>query len=203
MGELKLFNLNEIKNKFKLVSLIETGTGDATSLKQALDITKNNKFSKYYSIEIYKPLYEKCLDELSLYVDFDIQLINNNSIDGLEEIIKNHALDDNILFWLDAHFPEADFGGPNQYSSVEDKKLRIPLEEELQIIKKYRTNNKDFIIIDDLRIYEDNNYEMGNWKDRKLYGGEGIQFIYDLFDKTHNIGKLMNHQGYVILAPKE
>jgi hypothetical protein len=44
---------------------------------------------------------------------------------------------------------------------------------------------------------------MGNWKDRILYGGDGIQFIYDLFDKTHNISKLLNHQGYVILAPKE
>jgi hypothetical protein len=203
MGELKLFNLNEIKNKFNLVSLVETGTGDATSLKQALDITKDNKFLNYYSIEIYKPLYEKCLIDLIPYNNFNIELINKNSINGLEEIFKKHSINNNILFWLDAHFPEADFGGPKQYSSVEDKTLRIPLEEELKIIKKYRTNNKDYLIIDDLRIYEDNDYEAGNWKDRKLYGGNGIQFIYDLFNETHEIVKLMNHQGYIILIPKE
>ena len=61
---------------------------------------------------------------------------------------------------------------------------------------------KDFFIIDDLRIYEDGYYEGGNWKDRVDYGGSGIQFIYDAFENSHDIKKLNNGEGYVVLQPK-
>ena len=47
--------------------------------------------------------------------------------------------------------------------------------------QKIRDISNYVFIIDDLRIYEDNNYEHGNWSDRKIYGGDGIDFIYNLF----------------------
>jgi hypothetical protein len=202
MGELQLFNINQIKNRYNLNVFVETGTGDGTSFLHVLNVTKNNKFDKNYTIEIYKPLYEQCLDKFSSYTDYDLRLINNNSYDGLVQVFSEITENDNILFWLDAHFPEADFGGPKSYSSVSDKKLRIPLEEEIKLIKEYRKNSKDVLIIDDLRIYQDDNYEAGNWKDRELYGGDGIEFIYDAFADTHIITKMLNHQGYLVLIPK-
>jgi hypothetical protein len=202
MGELQLFDIIGLKTEYNLDIFVETGTGDGYSFKHLLDVTKDNKFSSYFSIEIFKLFYDKCVSAFSIYKDFNIHLINDTSVNGLTKILNQIPSDKNVLFWLDAHFPEADFGGPKSYGSVSDKKLRIPLEEELKLIKDIRPNNKDFLIIDDLRIYEDGNYEDGNWPDRHLYGGDGIQFIYDLFDKTHNISKLMNHQGYILLIPK-
>ena len=202
MGELQIFDILGFKDEFHLNIFIETGTGNGHSLKHVLDITKNNKFKKYYSIEIYKPLYEECISTFSSYVDYDINLINETSYNGLDTILQNITKEDNVLFWLDAHFPGADFKFTS-YSSTEDKLLRIPLEEEIKLIKKYRPNNKDLFIIDDLRIYEDGQYEMGNWNERHLYGGNGIQFIYDAFQDTHDVIKLNNHQGYIVLTPKE
>lgn len=202
MGELQLFDILKFKNKFDLNIFIETGTGVGHSLKYVLDITKQNKFKKYYSIEVYEPLYKECILKFSSHKDHDIELLNNTSVNGLEFILKKIEKNDKCFFWLDAHFPGADFNFTS-YSSTEDKSLRIPLEEEIKLIKKYRPNNKDLFIIDDLRIYEDGNFESGNWSLRNQYGGNGIQFIYDAFQDTHDVIKLNNHQGYVILTPKE
>jgi hypothetical protein len=202
MGELNIFDVSGIKEQLNLEIFIETGTGNGHSLKHVLDVTKNNKFKKYFSIEIFKPLYEECLNTFSSYSEYDISLINESSYDGLNNILNTISKEQPIFFWLDAHFPGADFKFTS-YSTVKEKSLRIPLEEEIKLIKQHRPNGKDFIIIDDLRIYEDGNYEMGNWSDRHLYGGDGIQFIYDAFSETHEITKLNNHQGYIILIPKE
>jgi len=202
MGELQIFDILSFKEEYNLNVFVETGTGNGHSLKHVLDLSKDNKFRKYYSIEIFKPLYEECLDKFSEYKNHDIQLINDNSYNGLQKIFTETYSNDNILFWLDAHFPGADFKFTS-YDSTKDKSLRIPLEDEIKLIKKNRPNNNDVFIIDDLRIYEDGEYEMGNWKDRHLYGGDGIQFIYDAFEETHDITKLNNHQGYIVLTPKE
>ena len=35
------------------------------------------------------------------------------------------------------------------------------------MIASIRPNNKDVFIIDDLRLYEDGNYELGNLEDRE------------------------------------
>ena len=198
MGELQLFNINEIKNKYNLDIFIETGTGDATSLKHVID---NSNFENYFSVEIYKPLADLAKEKFKN--KNNVEIINENSSDGLTSILKKIETHKKILFWLDAHFPGADFGGPNTYKSITEKHLRIPLENEIEIIKEHRKDCLDFYIIDDLRIYEDGNYEAGNWEDRKLYGGDGIQFIYDSFNKTHEIKKIYNHQGYILLIPKE
>ena len=198
MGELQLFDIFKLKEQYKLDIFVETGTGDATSLRHIVSTTK---FFKYYSIEIYKPLCDTAKKEFSN--NLNVEIINDSSYNGLKQVFTRIRLDNRVLFWLDAHFPNADFGGPDQYSSTKDKSLRIPLEEELKLIKESRPNCKDVFIIDDLRIYEDNDYETGNWKDRELYGGNGIDFVYEYFSDTHTITKLMNHQGYLILVPKE
>ena len=200
MGGIQIFEINDIKNKHNLTYFIETGTGIGSSLVNVLSRTMNNRFDKYISIEISNDLYNKCLPIKQNFTNCNIELINSNSHDGLEIILSKIDNDKNILFWLDAHFPDADHNGVSYHKY--EKQLRIPLEEEIKIIKKYRNQNKDYIIIDDLRIYEDGNYESGNWTDRKDYGGSGIDFIVDAFAETHYINKLMNHEGYIVLEPK-
>jgi hypothetical protein len=102
---------------------------------------------------------------------------------------------------LDAHFPGADFHFET-YDSTKDYDTRLPLKKELETIKINRSNNKDVFIIDDLRVYEDNNYTDGNWSLRKEVGGDGIDFVYELFGQSHNIEKDLRYQGYLILTPK-
>ena len=199
---MNIFDINSIKTNFNLSYFVETGTGVGNSLKFVLEKTNENKFDEYFSIEISTVLYEQCLSIKENYKNHNIKLINSNSPDGLKQILTNIPKNKNIFFWLDAHFPDADHNNAS-YTFTKDKNIRIPLEEEIKIIKENRKNCKDYFIIDDLRIYEDGNFEGGNWRDRVHYGGNGIQFIHDAFSDTHNITKLYNHEGYVIVIPKD
>ena len=202
MGGINNFDINQIKNNYNLNYFVETGTGIGNSLVHALKITENNKFDIYYSVEISTSLYNKCLPIIDSHPNQNVKILNNNSSDGLLKILKEIPKDKNILFWLDAHFPDGDHNNAS-YGAVSDKKIRIPLEEEISIIKKHREKCLDYLIIDDLRIYEDGPYEGGNWKDRSIYGGNGIDFIIENFGKSHIIQKLYNHEGYIILIPKD
>ena len=52
-----------------------------------------------------------------------------------------------------------------------------------------------------MRIYEDGPFGDGNWEDREKYGGDGIEFIEELFDETHYVVKSYNAQGSILLFP--
>lgn len=193
MGDLRPFPLKEIKEEFNLAYYIETGTGTGF----CLDIALQNDFEKYYSIEIFDQIYQKA--EIKYKNIDNLILINDSSENGLNKILNE--INKPSLFFLDAHFPGADFGFTS-YDSTKEKELRIPLEDEIKILKKYSIINQSYIIIDDLRIYEDGPFEGGNWSERKKLGGEGISFIYDNFLESHLIEKNYKDQGYIILRPK-
>jgi hypothetical protein len=110
-------------------------------------------------------------------------------------------IDKPSLFFLDAHFPGADFGYKT-YEEEKNKDIRIPLEKELETLKKFKFINKSYLIIDDLRIYEDGPFENGIWDKRFLLGGENIDFIY-YYKETHFIEKNYQKQGFIILKPKK
>jgi hypothetical protein len=193
MGELNIHNLNNYIIPFNLTVFVETGSGKGEGIKHAL----NYSFKKLYSIEIVPQLYEHCKTTIT---DPRVKFLNQCSVDGIENSILEEE-NENILFWLDAHFPGADFHY-SKYDSTRDEKIRIPLQSEIELIWNHRKNHKDVFIIDDLRIYEDGPYELGNWPDRKTLGGEGIKFIEDTFGTTHNIIRDYHHQGYLFLIPK-
>ena len=110
-------------------------------------------------------------------------------------------LNGNVLFFLDAHFPGADFHYET-YTSVTDYDTRLPLKKEIEAIVNNRNIKNDVFIIDDLRVYEDNEYSDGNWPLRKIAGGDGIDFIFDLLGNTHNIERDLRYQGFLIITPK-
>lgn len=194
MGHIDRFDINDLINKYNLKTFIETGTGIGVSLEYALKFN----FSEIYSIEIVTSLYEEAKIK---FKDTECKLINNDSKNGLIEILNNYN-GGNILFWLDAHFPGADFGLVS-YDSTKDNQMRIPLESELRQIKSIRNIENDVFLIDDLRIYEDGPYTGGIWSERYLLGGDNINFIYEIFSDTHEILKDFRDQGYIILIPKK
>jgi hypothetical protein len=195
MGHLNRFNLQSIIDTSNTKILVETGTGTGSSLRYALSYP----FEKIYSIEIMAELQNKNIETFSKHSN--CILINKSSKEGLIEALHYIPQDQNILFFLDAHFPGTD-DGTLAIKDTQDKDLRIPLECELEVIKKIRDISNDVFIIDDLRIYEDNNYEHGNWSGREIYGGNGIDFIYNLFGDTHIIRRDLRDEGYILLTPK-
>jgi len=195
MGHLNKFDLQDIIDNNDVQVLIETGTGTGSSLRHALLYP----FKKIYSIEIMTELQNKNIDTFSQYTN--CVLINKSSKDGLIDALQQIPQSQNTLFYLDAHFPGTD-DGTLTIMDTQDRDLRIPLESELEAIQEIRDTSNDVFIIDDLRIYEDNDYEHGNWSGRDLYGGNGIDFIYNLFGDTHTIRRDLRDQGYIILTPK-
>jgi len=196
MGELKFFDLSQTIQDYSLSIFIETGTGLGGSVESILGY---GSMDQIYSIEIIQDLYNKCVEKFKSFPH--VKIINNNSYEGLKQLLPTIPREANILFWLDAHFPGADFHFTT-YESTDDQNLRIPLESEINLIYSLRKDCKDLFIIDDLRIYEDGPYEAGNWSKRKELGGDGLDFITDKYKSTHVIHRDYNHQGYLFLIPK-
>ncbi|WP_421198604.1 hypothetical protein [Aeromonas enteropelogenes] len=195
MGSLNNIPTKEIVDFFGCSTLIETGAGLGGSISFARKIA----FKKIYSCEINEYLHDALY---SLYEDDQqVHLYHSSSEKMLRELLP--SLDDSsVLFWLDAHFPGADFG-LNSYDDEKDESIRLPLETELRLIKKYR-GNKDVIIIDDLRIYEDGPFSNGPapQSDRLPRGTRSLSFINDLFSKSHNITRIYIDEGYILITPK-
>jgi hypothetical protein len=209
MGTLDAFNIKQLIEQYGLSTYVETGTGTGISLQHALLFP----FHKFFSVEMDPHLYEQACK----YNAKNMSIKFGKSKDRLPEILYDPEIKNNILFFLDAHFPETDFGEEYGYSVPQypetvpqyTKSVQtygedaFPLKNELEIIKKFRADKPDVIIIDDLRIYEDGNYEDGNWPERPNCAIGGREFVTELFEKTHNIKAVFRHQGYLILTPKK
>lgn len=194
MGQLKeAIQVKNVLDFYDIENFVETGTGAAEVVRSVSNI--NNKLN-IHTIEIIEEIYEKNKVSFSYLNNVNWHL--GQSSDVLLNILPN--LKGNTLFWLDAHFPGADFGMAS-YGDEPDLDKRLPLKSELEIIVKNKDVKNDVFVIDDLRIYEDGPFEDGSWADRKKYGGDGIEFIDDLFEETHYVVRSYNKQGFVILFP--
>lgn len=182
--------------EFDISNLIETGTGLGDSVSFAL----SNGFSmkNVYSFEIYEDIAKRARDRFVGYPN--CKIIGKDSYTGLSELIP--TLKGNSIFFLDAHFPGADFGY-TKYSDQIDHDIKLPLQKELELICSLKDTSKDIFLIDDLRIYEEANFEMGNWPKENGAVHTGIQFILDLLHKTHNIEKHYFYSGFITILPKK
>lgn len=200
MGHLQAFNLSSFIPAYNLRGYVETGTGEGDSLKYALTCPQ---FEELYSIEMDSRIY---MNALNKFKDPRLTFFNGLSKDILNDLLPKLDLEKNYLFFLDAHFPEADFQNedPGRYikSFFKYGQDSIPLEDELALIRTKRTLNRDVILIDDLRIYEDGPFETGNWADRTKIKAGDISFIEKLLGSTHDITRNFKQQGYLILTPK-
>ena len=189
--------------KYSLVHLpcnvfVETGTGTGGTLKHAL---QSKAFKKLYSVEIHKESAEQVKEELSSFEQ--VKIFNSTSADGLKEIFQLLEHSDRAFFFLDAHFPgefAKNFAG---YEGITVDKTTLPLEEELQLIRSYRGNCNDIIVIDDLRLYEQGPFERGNLHEG--FGGipmevRNIDFVYKIFG-DRSISKDYRDEGYLIISP--
>lgn len=196
MGSLRNLPITDFIENFGCSLLVETGSG----LGGSISFCKKLSFSHIYSCEINEYLYST-LDQI--YADDSrVTLYHLPSEDMLDKLLPEIG-DENIIYWLDAHFPGADFG-LNSYDSESNERIRLPLETELRIIKKHRSNFNDVIIIDDLRIYEDGPFANGPapLPDRLPRGQRTLNFINELFGDSHVITRVYSDEGYIFVTPK-
>ncbi len=194
MGQLnEAIQTENVLDFYEIKNFVETGTGIAEVVRSVHDI---NSDLNIHTIEVMEQTYQKNKIQFS-YLD-DINWHLGTSFEILPKILPD--LKGNTLFWMDAHFPGADFGLAS-YGDEKDMDKRLPLQKELETILAVRDVNEDVFVIDDLRIYEDGDFEAGNWDERKKYGGDGIEFIEEMFDDTHYVVRSYNKQGFIILFP--
>lgn len=186
MGELNQHALDH----YDCNIFIETGTGKAVGTSHAVSYLQ---FKALHSIEIMQVLHEYAKNSLK---DPRLTYHLGHSVETLDKILPSIDKNDRIMFWLDAHFPGADYQlAPYVYDDE-----NMPLDKELQIILKHRKNCRDTFIIDDLRFYEDGDFQLGNFDLGRPK--QGIKFIEDLLGQTHSIKRDYRHQGFLILEPK-
>lgn len=204
MGSLTKFNLQEIIDRTNANAFVETGTLHGDGISYALKFP----FSEIHSIEIDEELASKCINKFKEYSNVNIHV--GNSADILPSILE--SINHNCIFWLDAHFPGADCGKA-RYDDEPDYNTRLPLECEITAISKRINQYNDVIICDDAWVYEDGEFEWGTFDSHSARHNHGVtrdsiangkdsSFIYDLFENTHNIRKLTQDQGYIVLTPK-
>jgi hypothetical protein len=169
--------------QFNLNAFVETGTYLGAGIACARSFRRLDEF---HSVEMKPEFYDDAVYMFSR--DPRVKIWQGDSQEQLPKILSLSSLESRkILFWLDAHLPKFyDYDGP-----------QLPLETELKVIAEMRPRNDDVIIIDDLRIYAEDDYEFGNNQHADNY-----DFVKEIMGDRYNIAKSLQHTGYLILLPK-
>lgn len=196
-------NLQNTFEDFQIQNYVETGTGgilDSYGQNSLLQVSQLKiKNLKMHSIEILDRIYKEAVnyfkDNKNVFIHY------GNSHDELPKVLDE--LDKTpTVFFLDAHFPDSYRDKHNREIIKDDPDyIKIPLEGELRIIFQKRNLSKDIIVIDDIRIYQEGPYENGNFENKKIHGGDSLDFVYDLLNETHIIVKSYLQEGYLICFP--
>ena len=165
MGDLRIFNLRELKEKFNLKYFVETGTLFGEGVDHAL----NHGFDDVYSIEIDKELYDRAITKYAF--NAGVNIIHGSSHEKIKDLL---SLDGNCLFWLDAHFPSADCN-KKSYTDEKDMEIRAPLQTEIELLSQRKNKYKDVIIADDFWLYNtEHKYESGDIESHMRSIGQNI-----------------------------
>lgn len=186
--------LKETLESFGIKNFVETGTGDGSSMNKVID---TEVLDKQYGIELDTELFRNLMKQYD--GNENVIIFNGYSEDCMDAVLEELS-EDPTLFWLDAHFPGADYG-PAGYGDEEDLSKRLPMEAELKIMKEKRDLSKDVIFMDDLRIYVDREFEAGNWPERSKFGANGYDFVEELIGDTHILVEHLADQGYLLAFP--
>lgn len=190
MGHISTFPIRTWSSNFNLEVFLETGTYLGAGLAYARQC---KYFNEFHSIEINEDFYEECSHMFSR--DSRVKIYYGTSNEMLRKVLSQDSIQQkNILFWLDAHLPSA----YKSWKGGETQEQVAPLEEELKIIKEMRPKNRDMIIIDDLRLYAKDNYEMGNCDKRCT---ENINWVLELMGDSFKVLKSLDDEGYLLLVP--
>ena len=198
MGQLTHFDIGALIVTHGLKRFVETGTGMGHGVGHAMRFP----FKAIESCEINAELAASV--RAAVFQDNRISIHTAQSIPFIEAICANAPIDEPILWWLDAHFPGADYGSQD-FGAEERSEIRLPLPDEIKTILLHRRHSGDVLLIDDLRIWCDGPFRNGGLpahvrphcpKDRSA------EWFKTLLDPTHNVKFDFADEGYVIAEPK-
>jgi hypothetical protein len=218
MGQLTRFDLNPLVEAFHLKNYVETGTGLGVSFCYAI---QNKSFQHLFSIEID----EKLASSASLQKNINslksahqsVSIVNSNSLHGLRGLLQNKIDNEPTLFFLDAHFPGADFFDTTYGDSIDNNSITgLPLLLELAEISISRTGAKnDLIIIDDLFLFDSGEFAFDRehpssaeavrtvLRERDMFlGGSFLTVLRLLFGPHRKFRRFYEHQGYMMILPE-
>ena len=183
MGSLRDFQLGS----YGCNVYVETGTGRCGTLSKAV-----GRFEKCYSVDIDLAMVEEAR------VRFPDAVVEHGlSVEVLEQwLVNNLKQEDRVFFFLDAHFPGADYHGEKYDVAAPNA---VPLEQELRLIQQYRPNCNDYIVCDDARIYTIGSFEAGNVEWLQVPGG--YRFMQDIFPDAQ-MSLNFSEEGYIIIDKK-
>lgn len=193
MGNLYSFStvclpLKELQSMMNSEVFIETGCFRGLSLLYALE----HNFKKCYSCDIDIEMIDFCRSHLKQFSD-RLEIVHADSFTFLNELLPKLSNVASIIYYLDAHLPGLDKG---QVKEVVENEFTFPLERELEIINQHRPNHADIIICDDLRIYEDGDFDSGNWHERKRFN-----LSLDFTERFgYTVSKFNRDEGYFVLT---
>ena len=176
----------------------ETGTGTGNSLEFA----RGYPFELLYSAEIDESTAVLASKRFSSFAH--VKILQGDSVEVLEKVLPSLDQKSRCLFFLDAHFPGEMSDQFVGYSNTEMNALSLPLERELEIIRKYRPDCRDVIIIDDLRIYEDGPFRHGNLPPEIPRLPEvlrNVDFVKRIFS-DREVKRNYRDEGYLLIYPK-
>jgi hypothetical protein len=193
MGTLTKYELTP----FGCEIFFETGTGTGSSLLHALYF---GKFRQLFSSEIHAESAAEAIKRVGYRRN--VRILHGSSASALEEILPKLDPQAPVLFFLDAHFPGEFFKNFSGYDVTPNLDIQLPLEHELKLIKKYRSDASDIIIVDDLRLYEDADYENGNLP--KGYANipeslRSIKFCEEIFPERI-LDRSLQDEGYLFIS---
>lgn len=200
MGFVSRFDVSDLKRRYKCDYFVETGTGTGEALAHAADVQP--PFIELRSCEIEHSLSNAAARRFAH--NTRVRVITDRSSNFLRWVCRLVPANTHIFFWLDAHFPGADYG-IRGYGDESDDTTRLPLAEELAVIARYRTG-RDVVAIDDMRIYMDGPFGSGNLPDNLRAAcpqRRDIDFIHEIMGHSHDIRVTYENEGYALLTPKE
>lgn len=161
-----------LKKSMGLDVFVEGGTYKGGTAK-----SMSEKFRKVYTIEKSDVMFDEAKQNLKDISN--IEMLKGDTREHLKDILDNN---DNILFWLDAHWSGGDTYGE------EDE---CPLIEELEIIFDYPKNY--VILIDDARLFlapPPYPHNFRNW-----------QLMKDIFNAIPQSWSFIEYEDVIYLYP--
>lgn len=201
MGTLAHFNLQAIAEMHGVRNFVETGTAQGDSLALAATIPE---FAALHSVEIMPDLVSKA--KMRFASDARVQIWEGDSRSCLPMILRELSPEP-TLFWLDAHFPGAHTAAQTveSYAAEQEVGKRLPLEDEINLIRAARGEARDILLIDDARIYLPLDLPGALPKDWPPLAGikRSLDFVRDAYGTTHGVVVDFADQWYGMVFPRK
>lgn len=192
MSNLRDFNLSELRTRFGLHAFIETGCLVGDGIAAAIDAG----FDAVYSCDIAPAHLEATQKRFE--GDGRVHLVLCESLSFLRGLDRQQT--GSALFWLDAHFP-----GSYGLGALEPTIGKFPVLNELAIIRERGAFIGDVILIDDIRVIEDDansRWTPGEIPEYYVVRGLKLADLVDPFTSSHDAVVLPHQEGVLQLTPQ-